>query len=252
MIPQPLAVCKAEAPSRPAGSRKARRPDRSMYDVPMDAPSHPPLSFSDLRGWSESHRALSCALDAIAGSHPACSALSARWPLGGSEPTLLVERPRRARAPASSLPMGEATAERLAEVLKDSAQASSMARLLGRLAPAFAAARRADFDWAQALTSRGDGSLGLAESARFDDAFPDGVEPHSEAAAELLGASCAELAAWAPGLALACLRSAGEFLKEPARGACLALGAEFEADALAAPSLGAGVGPQAPGPKRRL
>lgn len=193
------------------------------------------LNFSDVQGWSEAHQTLSCALDALAGAHPACSMLSVRWKLGAAEPTLWIEHPRRQRKARSELLLSEARFERLSVILKHSEQALSMERLLKRLSPAFAPAQRANFEWAQSLTERGDGSLGLAESARFDNGFPDGVEPHSEAAAELLGSSCAELAAWDPELALSCLQAAGAFLEEPARTACLALSTEFEAEALEAP-----------------
>lgn len=216
----------------------------------MDTPLGSWLNFSDLQGWSEAHQDLSCALDAIAGSHPACSMLCIRWTPGATEPTLWIEFPRNQRKPRSKLQLNEASPERLFAIFNNSAQAVSMAHLLRRLAPAFANAGRANFKWAQPLTERGDGTLGLAESARFDNGFPDGFEPHSEAAAELLGASCTRLADWAPQLALGCLHAGATFLEEPARGACLALGSEFEAEALEAPLRAQLPLPLAP--KRRL
>lgn len=190
------------------------------------------LDFSGPELWMASHGTLSCALDAIALAHPAASALSLRWDLAGERASLGVERPRHLRVAVVWLDAAELSEPELARALGDPEQAHSMLGALRAALPLASGVCSESMDWAARLGRAAYGTLGLGSSLRVDADFPDGLEPGSQQVAEALESACAELESIVPGLALRCLVAGSTFLSGPARQACAALAAEFEAQEL--------------------
>lgn len=210
---------------------------KSGQNGPMEPPAAPALAldYSSCEAWMDSHGALSDALGAIAFAEPSLARVSVRWAFGDAEPTLVVEHPRRSRLAPATLPLPQASSAAIQGLLPalGTEAAAALSKLFLLAAPFASSCSDRALAWSRSLDHGSDhGSLGLGSSARFDPAFPDGLDrggPDGLAEAERVFASLAELC---PPLAQAALVSGALRLSGEPRTACEALLSILEADIL--------------------